>query len=116
MLGILIIEDNTIFREQLCEGVSAAGFQVWDADNGIAGLRLFETHRPSVVITDLIMEGGEGIESIQQIRAIDNSVHIIAISGNPDYLKSSGKLGANRMLLKPFRLPELISAIESPAK
>ena len=114
MRDILIIEDNQILREQMCESVTEAGFQVWNAENGITGLRLFETHRPGVVVTDLIMADGEGIESIQKIRAIDTQVHIVAISGNPDYLKSSGKLGANKMLLKPFRLPDLIAAIERP--
>ncbi|NQW01023.1 MAG: response regulator [Rhodospirillales bacterium] len=114
MQAILIIEDNQPFRQSLCEGMTEAGFQVYDAASGAAGLRLFALHRPSVVVTDLVMDDGEGIESIRQIRDLDRHVHIIAISGNPAYLKSSGKLGANAMLLKPFRLHQLIAAIEGP--
>ncbi len=112
---VLIIEDNQIFREQLRENLLGAGFEVQDAANGTDGMRLFERHRPAVVLTDLVMEGGEGIESIQHIRSLDPDVHIVAMSGNADYLQSSSKLGADRTLLKPFRIPELIAALVRPA-
>lgn len=114
MLDVLVIEDDKPLREHICEGLSDACYQVFNAQNGQIGLRMFKEIRPAVVITDLIMEGGEGIESILSIRQIDPQVKIIAISGNPDYLLSSGKLGADKMLLKPFRMNELIGAIEAP--
>lgn len=112
MTVILIIEDDEVLRAHLCEGLNAAGFQVCDAENGDQGVRLFQQHSPNVVLTDLVMDGGEGIESIMEIRKMDPTVHIIAMSGNPEYLKISGKLGADNMLLKPFRMPQLIGVIE----
>lgn len=114
MAKVLIMEDNPAFRQQLCDVISSAGFQTWEAKNGTLGLRLFEAHQPDVVVTDLIMEGGEGIEAILRIRQLDPNVYIIAMSGNPDYLSSSKKLGADLVLLKPFRAPELLAAIERP--
>ncbi len=113
MSDVLLIEDNQVLRQQLYEGLVDARYRVYDAENGLLGLRLFEQHRPAVVVTDLIMDGGEGIESILTLRQLDREVGIIAISGNSDYLNSSAKLGADRILLKPFRMDDLIAAIES---
>lgn len=97
----------------MAEGLSQAGYHVYGASNGTDGLALFQKYLPYCVITDLVMDGIEGIESIQKIRQLAPETHIIAISGNPDYLRSSGKLGADKLLLKPFRIPQLIEAIES---
>jgi len=112
MLDVLVIEDNEVLREHLCAGLADARYQVFQAQNGRVGLQIFKQIRPPVVVTDLVMEGGEGIESILAIRRIAPAVKIIAISGNPDYLQNSGKLGADEMLLKPFRMTELLGAIE----
>ncbi len=113
MLQVLVIEDNDVLREQLCEGLENACYRVYDAQNGSVGLERFKQIRPAVVVTDIVMDDGEGIEAILAIREIDQVVKIIAISGNPDYLENSGKLGADRLLLKPFALKELIKAIEN---
>ena len=65
-----------------------------------------------MVLTDLVMDEGEGIESIMKIRKINPTVHIIAMSCNLKYLKTIGTLGTDSMLLKPFRMPQLIDVLE----
>ena len=112
MIDILSIEDDEIVREHLCEGLNAARFQVFVAENADQAVRLLQQHSPNVVLTDLVMDEDEGIESIMGIRKINPTVHIIAMSGNPKYLKISGKLGTDSMPLKPFRMPQLIDVIE----
>jgi two-component system, OmpR family, response regulator TrcR len=115
MTKILIIEDNRELRQQLGAGLRQTGALVYEAPNGVIGLRLFAQYRPAVIITDLVMADGEGIESIRRIRGMDSRVLIVAISGNPDYLRSSGKLGADHMLLKPFRMQDLMALIGETA-
>ena len=93
MIDILSIEDDEIVREHLCKGLNAAEFQVFDTENGDKAVCLLQQHSPNVVLTDLVMDEGEGIESIMEIRKINPTVHIIAMSGNLKYLKTIGKLG-----------------------
>ena len=63
------------------------------------------------------MPGKEGIEFIRNIRAHNNTIPIIAMSGGSSnftesYLRASRKLGANSVLQKPFRPKLLLSTIE----
>ena len=44
--------------------MNAAIFEVYDAENGNIAVRLLQQHSPNVVLTDLVMDGGEGIDSI----------------------------------------------------
>ena len=63
-----------------------------------------------LVITDIVMPGMEGIETIKQIRRFRPNIKIIAISGSASrdvYLNASSKLGAQAILDKPFRGAEL---------
>ena len=55
------------------------------ADNGIDAFREFQRIRPDVVITDIRMEGMDGVELIQKIREIDESCAIIVISCLDDF-------------------------------
>lgn len=111
MARVLIMEDDKLLRTHLCEGLVSAGHHVYEACDGKAGLDLFQSVPPDIVLTDLVMENGEGIESIMTIRQRAPTLPIIAMSGNPKYLENSAKLGATHTLLKPFRMDDLLSVI-----
>ena len=70
-----------------------------------------------MVITNILMPHKEGIETIMEIRTSNADVKIIAISGddrsgNNAYLDMADKLGANRILKKPFGPKQLLSLID----
>jgi DNA-binding response OmpR family regulator len=112
MVLVLIMEDDELLRSHLCDGLAAAGHDVKEAKDGKSGLDLFQSMLPDIVLTDLIMENGEGIESIMAIRRQAPTVPVIAMSGNPQYLKNSSKLGATHTLLKPFRMTQLLEVFD----
>ena len=72
---------------------------------------MFAAERPDMVVTDLVMDGGEGIESILTIRRSDPELPIVAMSGNPQYLHNSAQLGATYTLLKPFTIGQLLEIL-----
>ncbi len=109
MISVLVMEDDELLRRHLRDGLVAAGHRVREAENGNAGLALFHTEQPDVVLTDIVMEDGEGIEVIMEIRKLAPTLPVIAMSGSPQYLKNSSKLGATHTLLKPFRMSELLA-------
>jgi len=116
MAYVLVMEDDLLLRTHLREGLVGAGHRVVEAEDGKTGLGIFHETRIDVVLTDLVMEDGEGIETIMQIHQDAPAVPIIAMSGNPQYLKHSAKLGATFTLLKPFHMAELLSLFDKMHK
>ena len=111
MTDILLIEDDELLREQLRNGLVRAGHDVREAESGDKGLALFQAQPAELVITDLVMDDGEGVETIRELRVLCSVTPIIAISGNSLYLDNSVKLGANLGLLKPFTIGALLDAV-----
>jgi len=117
MARILIIDDDDQVRKMLRLSLNAAGFDVVEAQDGKAAMKLFhQDPLVDLVITDLIMPQKEGIETIIELRRDFPKVPIIAISGGGridpnDYLVLAEKLGAQITLEKPFSRKDIIDAV-----
>jgi CheY-like chemotaxis protein len=116
MARILLIDDDKALREVLRLSLEHLGHAVMEAQDGDEGLALYAKHGADIVLTDLIMPGREGLETIQELRRLYPSIKIIAMSGGgrvaaQDYLKVAAEFGAVRMLAKPFAIPVLAEAI-----
>ncbi|MEQ8664994.1 MAG: response regulator [Rhodospirillales bacterium] len=109
---ILLIDDDDEFREQLAEFIVAAGHRVTVCADGEEGLAQFRKHAPDAVVTDIVMERTEGIETLQAIRHADAAIPVIVMSGNDTYLRLARGLGADHGLHKPFSARHLISLLE----
>lgn len=128
MARILVIDDDQQIRDLLHSMLENDGFSCETAPEGKAGMRLLAEKSFDLVITDLIMPGKEGLETIMELRRTSPHIKIIAISGgipgkNMDFLSAAQTLGASRVFSKPVRRNELIQAIkellvptESPKK
>ena len=121
---ILIIEDNDSLRTILRTALSKAGYEVTEAGDGTSGLASYRQDPFDVVVTDILMEGIEGLETIRELRRDYPQVKIIAMSGADTYmadknLESSVINGADLTLTKPFRMQSMLRAITtllSPAQ
>ena len=116
MPKILVIDDDEAIRTLLAEALIATGHTVRLAADGNIGLKLFRAAPADLVITDLVMPEKEGLETIMELRREFPGVHIIAMSGGFAhdaglYLHMAERLGAARVLRKPFRVAELTTAI-----
>ncbi len=116
MAKILIIDDDQMVSATIELLLLKAGHTVTLAGNGNLGVASFKESPADLIITDIIMPEKEGIETIQEIRALSAKVPIIAISGggrtkNYDFLRMANKLGANEVLKKPFANDELLSLV-----
>jgi len=113
---ILVIDDDEDIRMLLRRGLEAAGYQVFEAENGRVGMELQRRHRCDLVVTDLIMPDQEGLETIAALRREFARTPVIAISGGgrigPEaYLPAARELGAVEVFRKPFRIKELLQAV-----
>ncbi len=117
MARILIIDDDDQMRAMLRQVLERAGHEALEASDGRGGL---EAHREApfqLVITDILMPEGEGLETIRQLRQVSPDVIIVAISGGGqtgtlDFLDVAQRLGAARSLQKPFGLQELLDVVD----
>jgi len=116
-IHILIADDDDQVRMLLKRVLVKAGYEVSEARNGNEAVRMFKQKPAALLITDLIMPDKEGIETIQEFRRNHTPVKIIAISGGGRldqnmYLGMAKKIGADRVLSKPFMPQDLLSVVQ----
>jgi two-component system chemotaxis response regulator CheY len=103
MAVILVIDDNQAMRRLTAKVLAAAGHAVHQAEDGRQGLACLHEVCPDLIVTDMIMPGVEGIETIRAIRRETPKTPILAVSGSGAiYLRMATQLGANAALEKPF--------------
>lgn len=111
---ILIVDDVEPVRVLIQHALGAAGYATLSAEDGGNGLQLCRRWPPDLVITDLIMPGQQGFETISALRQQYPNVPIIAISGAimGDLRQEAIALGADAALPKPINLRELLATVE----
>jgi CheY-like chemotaxis protein len=117
MATILVIDDAEDLRTILRHLFESAGHEVLDAPNGEEGLRLWKSHSPHLVMTDLMMPGTDGLQVIQEIRRREGNAKIIAMTGSVhrgagSLLEEAVRLGATRTFEKPFDLKRILEATD----
>lgn len=117
MAKILVIDDDANIRLSVKLALEDADHQVEEAADGVEGMARIGAFKPQLVVTDIFMPEKEGLETIDEIRQFYPQVKIIAISGGgrmepEDYLAIAERIGADRSLLKPFDIGELVNAVE----
>jgi PAS domain S-box-containing protein len=111
---VLIIDDEQLVRAHLQRALSLRGYTVEEADGGRSGLARLARGGIDVIILDLTMGDMDGIEVIRRIRASGSRVPIVLSSGYLD-AQSERDLEPHSFqafLRKPYRIAELLSAIE----
>jgi DNA-binding NtrC family response regulator len=112
MASILLIDDNPEFRHEVLLCLEDAGHFVTEASSGDEGFKSFKNSSQDIVITDVVMNHGEGLETMRWIHDLAPGVPVIAISGHQKYLDYMETFGAKLSLLKPFNSAVLINAVD----
>jgi len=117
MARILVIDDEESMLAIMVRLLSIAGHDVESARDGTSGLSLLKQKDFHLVVTDLIMPGREGIETIIEIRKHNRTIPIIAISGggkvgSNEYLPMALGIGADYAFPKPIDKEPFLAAVE----
>jgi two-component system, chemotaxis family, response regulator PixH len=116
LIKVLVVEDTSSERELICEYLRQGGYSVISACDGKEGLEKFESAKPNIVITDLVMPGMSGLEMCRAIKKVATTkVPVIACtSKNQDLDRMWGmKQGVDIYLTKPFTKEEILQAVRS---
>lgn len=109
---VLIIDDDADVRRMLVESLEALGYDVTEAEDGHAGLKILEAARPDVVVLDFAMPGLNGAEVAKAARAKLPKLPIIFATGYADTAAIEQMAGPDTPVLhKPFRMNELQATV-----
>jgi len=113
-IKILYVEDDDIARENGVEYLENYFENIYEAPDAITALKLYETHQPQIIITDIQMPKLNGLEFIKRIRQNDKKVQVIVISAfcDKEYLFKAIELQLVKYLVKPVNERELEKALE----
>jgi two-component system NtrC family response regulator len=113
MDSILIVDDEKNYQIVLKTLLSQEGYEVLSAGDGITALRIFQDSDIDLVITDLKMSNMSGLELLERIKALNESVPVIIMTayGTIDTAVEAMKKHAYDFITKPFENERLISTV-----
>ena len=116
-IKILLVDDEPDILEIIGYNLSAEGYQIITADNGIRAIKKAKKERPQLIIMDVMMPEMDGIEACEQIRKIPELKHtIIAFltARGEDYSQMAGfDAGADDYITKPIKPKVLTSKVKA---
>ena len=110
---LLILDDEPIVVKRLKPAFQKAGYDVAVFTDSAAALAAFEENPAHIVITDLKMEGMDGIAFLDRIKAVSPDTGVIVITGfaTLETAKESFHKGAFDFVAKPFKLADILDVV-----
>ena len=109
---VLVVDDNQLLRQALCEHLESKGFDTMVATNGKAAVDQIEKDRPDLVIMDIVMPIMNGIDAAKAIRANPKlkDLPVVAFTSK----RNVGKWDEifDDYLIKPFDFDNVLKVIE----
>jgi len=114
-MKLLIVDDAPEMLKAFRDILEAYGYEVYVAENGEEGLARYAEVMPDVVLMDILMPKLDGISATKKMLELDPSAKIIVISavGKSGLDKECLLAGARKFIVKPFKIKELLSSINS---
>jgi two-component system response regulator BaeR len=111
---ILIVEDERRIAEILNDYLSQSGYEVDHQDRGDKIVELVKKNPPSLILLDVMLPGGDGLEICREIRKF-SEVPIIIVSARIDELDRllGLELGADDYICKPFSPREVVARVKA---
>jgi YesN/AraC family two-component response regulator len=113
-ISLLIVEDDKeaiAVLQGLIQRI-LPDIEIFLAENGRNGLKMFKEHQPDIVITDINMPEIDGMMMAEEMKAMKENTKFIIVTGYSDKMDSFGGIGIHEYLVKPTDLRRLLASIE----
>jgi CheY-like chemotaxis protein len=114
---VLLVEDAPFLRYAFGRLLRLHGYDVIEANDGQEALDCVRTHRPDLVVTDVMMPVMDGVELIRQLRddPVTAALPVVAITADATSLteKRARDAGADDVIAKPIDLPSLLDRLRA---
>ena len=114
MKKILVVEDDAKITAALRIRLEAGGYEVVTAGDGFSGLKMTMTHRPQLILLDIMMPVGMGFSVAERLKDLglgDIPIIFITASKRSGLRKTAQRLGAAGFFEKPYDAEELLAAV-----
>jgi CheY-like chemotaxis protein len=115
MRSILVVEDDRSVRHVVATALAREGHSVCEVADGNKAIALLDGIGFDLVLTDVFMPNGHGFDVLAKLKRQGNPARVVAMTGgcaeSAPILSTIQKLGAERVLKKPFTVAELVSEI-----
>jgi len=111
---ILVVDDDISIRELSAAVLTASGFQVDTAEDGVAGWEALHASSYDLLITDHRMPKVTGVELVEKLRSARMTLPVVLVSGAmpTEAMNPNPSLQLAATLLKPFTMDELLGTVE----
>jgi DNA-binding response OmpR family regulator len=114
---VLVVEDDALLRRMISIFLSAAGYRVCAAEDGLSGLALAQDERPDLVLLDLMLPELDGWEVLRRIKgdALTAAIPVLVLTASvdPPLTEQALRLGAMRFLTKPIDSRVLVAHVDA---
>lgn len=112
--SILVVDDDTAFRERLAKALRKRGFEVHTAQDGPTGLEVARTESPDRAVIDLRMEEMSGLELLKQLKQVDPTIKVVMLTGYGSIATAidAVRLGAHHYVAKPADVDDVLAAFD----
>lgn len=117
-IRVALVDDHAIVRQGLRALLTRTGIEViGEAESGEQAVALAEATRPDVMLLDIRMKNGDGLQSLPQVKAVSPSTSVIMLTtyANPGYLARAISGGASGYLLKESDPEQIVRAVKAAA-
>jgi len=111
---VLVVDDDVALAEMLQIVLRQEGFETVWCGRGDRAVEAFRRHRPDVVLLDIMLPGGDGVEVCRTIRA-ESGVPIVMLTARSDTqdVVRGLEAGADDYVSKPFKVQELVARLRT---
>ena len=115
---MLVVDDEVLIRQSLHAVLADEGFAVAAAQSAAEAWRAFERDRPDIVLLDLVLGDGNGLDLLRRMKEVAPSIKVVVISAHGSFEHAVGamKLGAYDFIKKPFELEEVVATVRNAAR
>lgn len=117
VVRVLVVDDDSALAEMLGIVLRAEGFEPLFCLDGGAALQSFRTHKPDLVLLDVMLPGKDGVQICREIRA-ESGTPIIMLTAKSDTtdIVLGLEAGADDYIVKPFKPRELVARLRVRAR
>jgi cyclic di-GMP phosphodiesterase len=111
---ILVVDDEDLIRDIICSVLEQAGFACHPVSSGVGALAILESdHGYSVVVSDVIMDGMDGLTLLSKVRLEYPDIPVVMVTAVHDISVALAAMrnGAYDYLLKPFEREQLLASV-----
>ena len=110
---VLLVDDDRLVLATVAAGLTQAGFEVLQADNGDDAILLAGRHKPRLAILDMRMPGTSGLDVARHLAAhTGTGFMFISAFGDQQIVAEATRLGALGYLVKPLEIKQIVPAVK----